>query len=142
MTVDVSSLRLTDDRLAGVAAKVVAGARLDRDDALVAATSPDLLGVGRLANLVRERLHGNRTYYNVNRHLNPTNVCVASCALCAFYVPFRERDQGWTYSVDEAVAIAQQCPGLPYGIRVEVRPVAAECPVAAEARAEAQLAQV
>ncbi len=103
---DVSSLRLTDDRLAGVAAKVVAGARLDRDDALVAATSPDLLGVGRLANLVRERLHGNRTYYNVNRHLNPTNVCVASCALCAFYVPFRERDQGWTYSVDEAVAIA------------------------------------
>ena len=45
-------------------------------------------------------------------------------------------------TLDEAVAIAQQCPGLPYGIRVEVRPVAAECPVAAEARAEAQLAQV
>jgi aminodeoxyfutalosine synthase len=102
----VSSLRLTDDRLAGVAAKVVAGARLDRDDALAAATSPDLLGVGRLANLMRERLHGNRTYYNVNRHLNPTNVCVASCKLCAFFVPYREREQGWTYSVDEAVAIA------------------------------------
>ena len=43
-------------------------------------------------------------------------------------------------TMDEAVAIAQQCPGLPYGIRVEVRPVAGECPVAAEARAEAQLA--
>jgi len=43
-------------------------------------------------------------------------------------------------SLDEAVAIAQQCPGLSYGIRVEVRPLAAECPVAAEARAEAELA--
>ena len=43
-------------------------------------------------------------------------------------------------SMDDAVAIAQQCPGLPYGIRVEVRPVAGECPMAAEARAETQLA--
>ena len=43
-------------------------------------------------------------------------------------------------TMDEAVAIAQQCPGLAYGIRVEVRPVAGECPVAAQARAEAQLA--
>ena len=43
-------------------------------------------------------------------------------------------------SLDEAVVIAQQCPGLSYGIRVEVRPVAGECPMAMEARAEAQLA--
>ncbi len=43
-------------------------------------------------------------------------------------------------SLDEAVAIAQECPGLSYGIRVEVRPIAVECPMAAEARAEAQLA--
>src|ERR1044072_4208577 len=45
-------------------------------------------------------------------------------------------------TLDEAVAIAKECPGLPYGVRVEVRPVAAECPIAADARAEAQLAQV
>jgi len=44
-------------------------------------------------------------------------------------------------SMDEAVAIAQQCPGLPYGIRVEVRPVAGECPVAAEVRSDSQLAR-
>jgi len=44
-------------------------------------------------------------------------------------------------TLDEAVAVAQQCPGLPYGIRVEVRPVAGECPLVEEARAEAQLAQ-
>jgi len=45
-------------------------------------------------------------------------------------------------TMDEALAIARECPGLPYGIRVEVRPVAAECPVAAEVRTEAQFAQV
>jgi hypothetical protein len=44
-------------------------------------------------------------------------------------------------TLDEAVAIAQECPGLPYGIRVEVRPVAAECPIAEELRPEAELAQ-
>ena len=43
-------------------------------------------------------------------------------------------------SIDDAVAIAQQCPGLPYGIRVEVRPIAGECPMGAEARAELQAA--
>src|SRR4029434_5614560 len=45
-------------------------------------------------------------------------------------------------TLDEAVAIAKECPGLPYGIRVEVRPVACECPIAADIRAEAQFAQV
>ncbi len=63
-------------------------------------------GVGRLANLVRERLHGDVTYFNINRHLNPTNVCVASCRLCAFYVPWRDRERGWTWTVEQAVEVA------------------------------------
>jgi len=45
-------------------------------------------------------------------------------------------------TMDEALAIARECPGLPHGIRVEVRPVAGECPIAAEIRTEAQFAQV
>jgi len=45
-------------------------------------------------------------------------------------------------TMDEALAIAKECPGLPYGIRVEVRPVAGECPIAAEVRTEAQFAQI
>jgi len=101
-----SDLRLRDPALAPVAEKVLAGERLNHDDGLLVAMTTDLLGVGRLANLVRERLHGDTTYYNVNRHLNPTNVCVASCKLCAFYVPWRDRDRGWTYSVQQAVEIA------------------------------------
>ena len=106
MASSLASLRLRDPALEPVAAKVLAGGRLDRDDGLAVAASPDLLGVGRLANLVRERRHGRRTYYNINRHLNPTNVCAASCPLCAFYVPWRRRDEGWTWSVEEAVAEA------------------------------------
>jgi aminodeoxyfutalosine synthase len=104
--ITTTDLRLIDPLLTPVADKVLAGERLDRDDGIVVATTDDLLGVGRLANIVRERLHGDRTYYNINRHLNPTNVCVASCKLCAFYVPWRDREKGWTYSVEQAVEIA------------------------------------
>jgi aminodeoxyfutalosine synthase len=106
VTTNLDQLRLTDSRLLPVAEKVIAEERLDRDDGVLVATTNDLLGVGRLANLVRERLHGDRTYFNINRHLNPTNVCVASCKLCAFYVPWRERERGWTYSVEESVEVA------------------------------------
>ena len=53
-----------------------------------------------MANLVRERLHGNRTYFNVNRHINPTDVCVASCKLCAFGK--RARDpKAYTMSLEQ-----------------------------------------
>ncbi len=101
----VDQLRIRDRTLAPVAEKVLAGERLDRDEGVLLATTDDLLGVGRMANVVRERQHGDRTYYNINRHLNPTNVCVASCKLCAFYVPWRDREGGWTYTVDQAVEI-------------------------------------
>jgi aminodeoxyfutalosine synthase len=94
-----------DARLDAIAEQVVAGARLSSADGEVVATTTDLLGVGRLANHVRERLHGDATFFNVNRHLNPTNVCVVSCALCAFAEKYGGA-RGWTYTVDEAVEMA------------------------------------
>ncbi len=101
-----AALRLRDPALTPIAEKVLAEERLDRDDALRLAASDDLLGVGAMADRVRRRMHGTITYYNINRHLNPTNVCAASCALCAFYVPWRRRDEGWTYTVEQAVEVA------------------------------------
>src|SRR5271165_2574433 len=75
----------TDDaRLNPIAARVLAGERLDFKDGLALYGSPDILAVGWLANFVREKLHGDVAYFNVNRHINPTNVCVAACRLCAF----------------------------------------------------------
>ena len=76
--------RITDESLRPVAEKVTAGERLSFDDGVALYRSPDLLGVGWLANRVREKLNGNETYFNVNRHINPTDVCVAACKLCAF----------------------------------------------------------
>ena len=76
--------RFEDRGLLPVLEKVQAGQRLGYDDGLALYRSSDLLASGYTANLVRERLHGNVTYFNVNRHINPTDVCVASCKLCAF----------------------------------------------------------
>lgn len=64
--------------------KVRRGERLDAEDALALFCEPDLLAVGALANEVRERLHGDRTYFNKNMRVEVTNVCVASCLFCSF----------------------------------------------------------
>jgi aminodeoxyfutalosine synthase len=85
-----------DERLMPIAAKVIAGERLSTQDGLVLYGSSDILAVGWLANLVRERLNGNVCYFNVNRHINPTNVCVAACRLCAFG---RKKDSPGSYTM-------------------------------------------
>ena len=92
----------TDDAaLRPIAEKVIAGERLSMADGLALYRSADILAVGWLANLVRERMHGNLTYFNVNRHINPTNVCVASCRLCAFGK--KKGDSGtYTMALEEA----------------------------------------
>ncbi len=77
-------LQISDARLEPISQKVLAGERLTADDGLALFQSHDLLAVGWLANHVREQRHGNLCYFNVNRHINPTNVCVAHCKLCAF----------------------------------------------------------
>jgi len=85
-----------DSRLEPIAAKVLAGERLSFDDGLALYGSGDILAVGWLANHVREKLHGDVTYFNVNRHINPTNVCVAACRLCAFG---RKKDAEGSYTM-------------------------------------------
>ncbi len=89
-----------DARLLPILEKVRTGERLSFDDGVSMYRSPDLLAVGYMANLVRERLHGDVTFYNVNRHLNPTDVCVASCRLCAFGKRVRD-PKAYTMSLDE-----------------------------------------
>jgi aminodeoxyfutalosine synthase len=75
---------MTDRRLAEIRTKVENAERLSFDDGLFLDSHADLPTLGELANLVRERKNGNVTYYNVNEHLNPTNVCVYRCTFCAF----------------------------------------------------------
>ena len=66
--------RTYDPRLEPIAEKVLAGERLSFDDGVTLYGTGDVLAVGWLANHVRERMHGDVTYFNVNRHINPTNV--------------------------------------------------------------------
>jgi aminodeoxyfutalosine synthase len=96
----------TDDaRLRPIADKVMARERLEFNDGVALYRSGDILAVGWLANHVRERLHGNIAYFNVNRHINPTNVCVAACRLCAFG---RKKDSegAYTMALEEAWQVA------------------------------------
>jgi aminodeoxyfutalosine synthase len=103
----MSELTITDQRLKPIAERVLAGDRLSFEDGIALYRSPDLLAVGWLANHVREKKHGNVTYYNVNRHINPTNICVAHCKLCAF-----GRDPNapgaYNFSLEEIYARAEQ----------------------------------
>jgi aminodeoxyfutalosine synthase len=80
--------------------KVEAGERLGFADGATLFRTPDILTLGYLANIVRERKNGNVTYFNVNRHINPTDVCVASCRLCAFGKSAKD-PKAYTWSLDE-----------------------------------------
>src|SRR5207237_8520820 len=95
------SIRTADPRRHLMSEQVLLGQRLDPADALTLYRTPDILAVGWLANHFRERLHGDNTYFNVNRHINPTNVCVAACRLCAFG---RKKDApgAYTMALEEA----------------------------------------
>src|SRR5258708_16017931 len=75
---------IEDSRLKPILDKVVAQERLSSDDGVTLYQSPDILAVGHMANLVRERLHGNTTDFNVNRHINPTDCSVAGCPRSPF----------------------------------------------------------
>jgi len=80
----MASLRFTDQTLLPIHEKVLKGQRLGAEEGLALFKSKDLLGVGFLANIVRERLHGRRAYYIYNQHLNYSNICVNGCKFCAF----------------------------------------------------------
>jgi len=92
-----------DRRLAEIRDKVEAGRRLSFDDGLFLDREADLFTLGELANLVRERKNGNVTYYNVNEHLNPTNVCVYRCTFCAFRADLKS-PKGYVMTDDQIIA--------------------------------------
>jgi aminodeoxyfutalosine synthase len=89
----MNSMIATDkrSRLNAIRDKVEAGRRLTIDDGIFL-YDPEvpLQEVGQMANLVRERMHGNVAYFNINTHLNPTNVCVYRCRFCAFRSDLRD----------------------------------------------------
>src|SRR5215470_4070437 len=102
---EAKALLVADPNLNSVREKVRAGQSLSFDDGAALYRSRDIHGIGRLANFVRERLHGDKTYFNRNRHINYTNVCALSCKFCSFY---RKRGEEGAYEmpVEQVVATA------------------------------------
>jgi aminodeoxyfutalosine synthase len=89
--------------------KVQRGERLTLEDGTALYRTPDLLALGRAANLQRERLHGDRTYFNVNRHINYTNVCAIDCQLCqGAYARKPGEEGGYAMRLDEVFRFAEQ----------------------------------
>lgn len=95
-----------------LAAKVAAGERLDAADAQLCFETPHVLHLGRLADAVRRELHGDVAYFNVNRHINPTNVCVYTynCKFCSF-AAMKDEPHAWQMSLEEVWAKAAEQGG-------------------------------
>lgn len=98
---------VTDASLRTIAEKLDAGQRLTPDEGMTLFTTQDLWSVIGLADRVRRRLHGDAAYYNINQHVNYTNICALSCKFCSFY---RKKDEEGAYelSVEEIARKAEQ----------------------------------
>ena len=95
-----------DQNLREIGEKVEDGERLTFDDGLALFNTSDMNALGKLADHVRRKKHGLTTYYNVNRHFNHTNICVADCKFCGFYKRARQED-AYTHSIEEGIEIAR-----------------------------------
>ncbi|HEY2720231.1 MAG TPA: aminofutalosine synthase MqnE [Chitinophagaceae bacterium] len=91
-----------------VAEKVFAGKRVTDEDGLLLFEKGSLSFVGSLANHIREKLHGDKTYFNRNFHIEPTNVCVFSCNFCSYSRLYAHRDEGWELSADDMLNLVRK----------------------------------
>jgi len=96
-----------DHKLTDIAERVEAGRRLTFADGMALFGTNDLTGLGKLADVVRRKRHGLVTYFNVNRHFNPTNICYADCKFCGFYRTPRQAD-AYTHNIEDSLRIAGQ----------------------------------
>ncbi len=104
---------MTKPTLESITKKVEAGERLSLEDGLkLYEPEVPLNALGQLANQVRERINGNRAYYNINTHLNPTNVCVYRCSFCAFRSDLRDPK---SYVMDDEKILARGQEAVDHG---------------------------
>ncbi len=102
-----------DGNLRRIADKVLQQERLTQEDGITLFEKGDIGLLGALANHVRERKHGNKTYFNRNFHIEPTNVCVFTCKFCSYSRLYKNREEGWELSIDEMLDIVKKYDGQP-----------------------------
>jgi aminodeoxyfutalosine synthase len=99
--------------LKNIGEKILNEERLNFDEGILLFEQASLGYVGALANFVREKLHGNKTYFNRNFHIEPTNVCVFSCNFCSYSRLYAHRDEGWELSKEQMMNIIKKYDGKP-----------------------------
>lgn len=99
--------------LTRISDKVKAGERITDEEGLLLFDKASLGFVGSLANQIREKLHGDKTYFNRNFHIEPTNVCVFSCNFCSYSRLYAHRDEGWELSMDQMMEMVKKYDGKP-----------------------------
>lgn len=97
-----------DGDIRRIADKVLQQERLTQEDGITLFEKGDIGLLGALANHVREKKHGNKTYFNRNFHIEPTNVCVFTCKFCSYSRLYKNRDEGWELSIDEMLDIVKK----------------------------------
>lgn len=102
-----------DKDLTAIAEKVKAGQRITDEEGLLLFEKGSLAFVGSLANYIREKLHGDNTYFNRNFHIEPTNVCVFSCNFCSYSRLYAHRDEGWELSMEQMLDKVKSYDGKP-----------------------------
>ena len=96
-----------------IAEKIFNGERITDEQGLLLFEKGSLPFLGSLANHIREKLHGDRTYFNRNFHIEPTNVCVFSCNFCSYSRLYADREQGWELSADDMLNMVKKYDGKP-----------------------------
>lgn len=102
-----------DAALRTIANKIIARERITPEDGVLLFEKANAPFVGALANFVRERLHGNKTYFNRNFHIEPTNVCVFACKFCSYSRLYAHREEGWELTTDQMLNIVKNYDGKP-----------------------------
>ena len=102
-----------DQQLQSIGYKVLNNERISFEEGVTLFEKASLPFVGSLANWVREQKHGHKTYFNRNFHIEPTNVCVFSCAFCSYSKLYAHREEGWELSIEQMMHIVKSYDGKP-----------------------------
>jgi aminodeoxyfutalosine synthase len=102
-----------DSDLKSIAEKVANHTRISFDEGVLLYQKAELGFLGVLANYIRESKNGNKTYFNRNFHIEPTNLCVYDCKFCSYSRLLKQKEQGWEYTMDEMLDIVKKYDGEP-----------------------------
>lgn len=108
-----AALKHEDKALQAIAEKVINKQRLTDEEGVLLFEKGELGFVGALANHVRERMHGDKVYFNRNFHIEPTNICVFTCNFCSYSRQYKHRDEGWELSIEQMLDIVRKYDGQP-----------------------------